>query len=77
MPKKTEVPNESKAAKHRTTPIKESLTSVPNYPTKLTIYKSEASPFWWVRYYAANKIFRRSTKTTDKRVDLAPEKRTP
>ena len=68
MPKKTEVPNESKAAKHRTTPIKESLTSVPNYPTKLTIYKSEASPFWWVRYYAANKIFRRSTKTTDKRV---------
>ena len=68
MTEKTEFPNEQLVAKHRTTPIKESLTAVPNYPTKLTLYKSEASPFWWVRYYAAHKVFRRSTKTLDKRV---------
>ena len=68
MPKKISFTTDSKATKHRTTPIKESLTSVPNYPTKLTIYKSEASPYWWVRYYSAHKIFRRSTKTLDKRV---------
>ena len=70
MPKKTSLSNESNVAKHRTTPIKESLTSVPKYPTKLTLYKSEASPFWWVRYYSAHKIFRRSTKTLDKRVAI-------
>ena len=68
MPEKTESPNEQKVTKHRTTPIKESLTSVPNYPTKLTLYKSESSLYWWVRYYAAHKVFRRSTKTLDKRV---------
>jgi len=70
MPKKSSLTNESNVAKHRTTPIKESLTSVPKYPTKLTLYKSEASPFWWVRYYSAHKIFRRSTKTLDKRVAI-------
>lgn len=55
------------SAKHRTTPIKESLTSVPNYPTKLTIYQLHASPFWWVRYYVEHKIYRKSTRETDKR----------
>ena len=68
MPEKTDFPDEKLVAKHRTTPIKESLTSVPNYPTKLTLYKSESSLYWWVRYYAAHKVFRRSTKTLDKRV---------
>jgi hypothetical protein len=53
--------------KHRCTPIKDSLFSVPNYPTKLTIYKLSASRFWWVRYYDGGKILKRSTKTEDKR----------
>lgn len=57
----------SPSAKHRTTPLKDSLFSVPNYPTKLTIYQIEASPFWWVRYYDDGRVFRRSTKTDDKR----------
>jgi len=54
-------------AKHKTTPIKSSLTPVPNYPAKLVIYRLAASPFWWVRYYADGKILRRTTKETDKR----------
>lgn len=51
--------------KHRTTAL--NLTAVPNYPKKLVVYQLEASPFWWVRYYADGKILRRSTKETEKR----------
>ena len=54
------------ASIHRTVPITSTLTSVPQYPKKLTIYQLAASPFWWVRYYADSKIVRRSTKTDNK-----------
>jgi hypothetical protein len=67
MSKKPALSADLRPAKHRTTPIKESLTSVPGYPTKLTIYLLEASSYWWVRYYDKRKIFRRSTKETEKR----------
>ena len=55
------------SSKHRTTPLKDTLFSVPNYPTKLTLYQIEASRYWWVRYYDEGRIYRRSTKTDDKR----------
>ena len=64
----------SASAKHRTHPIAASLTHVPNYPKKLTIYQMQASPFWWVRYYADKKILRRSTKTTNKKEAIAAAK---
>ena len=51
---------------HRTVPITSTITSVPNYPKKLTIYQIAASSYWWVRYYADSKIVRRSTKTDNK-----------
>lgn len=51
---------------HRTTPIAGTITAVPQYPQKLSIYQLEASPYWWVRYYEGGKVVRRSTKTTDK-----------
>ena len=51
---------------HRTVPIASSLTSVPQYLKKLTIYHLAASPYWWVRYYADGKIAKRSTKTDNK-----------
>jgi hypothetical protein len=57
--------------KHRTTPISDSLTSVPGYPEKLVIYQLAASPYWWVRYYIDKRVVRRSTKTTDKRKAIA------
>jgi len=66
----TELP-ENPVKKHRTTPIPESITSVPGYPEKLVIYQLNASPYWWVRYYVDRKIVRRSTKTSDKRKAFA------
>jgi hypothetical protein len=55
------------SSKHRTTPLKDTLFSVPGFPTKLTLYQIEASRYWWVRYYDDGRIFRKSTKTDDKR----------
>ena len=52
--------------RHKTVPIPESISYVPGYPKKLTLYRLEASPYWWVRYFAKRKIIRRSTKTTNK-----------
>ncbi|MDE2057202.1 MAG: phage integrase SAM-like domain-containing protein [Betaproteobacteria bacterium] len=51
----------------RTLPIKETVTTVPNYPTKLTIFKNQASQYWQVRCYMNNRVIIRSLKTTDKR----------
>lgn len=53
-------------SKHRTTPLSETITSVPGYPNKLTIYKLMASSYWWVRYYMDGKIVRKTTKTDNK-----------
>lgn len=52
--------------RHRTAPLPDTLSQVPGYPRKLTIYKLEASSYWWVRYYIEGKIVRRSTKEEDK-----------
>jgi hypothetical protein len=53
--------------KHRTTPIADTITAVPNYPKKLTIFKTHASSYWQVRCYMNGKILKRSTKTESKR----------
>jgi len=66
MNEKTEALTTALKPKHRTTPLAGSITPVPGYPHKLTIYKLEASCYWWVRYYTDGKIVRRSTKTEDK-----------
>lgn len=50
----------------RTLPLTNTIQKVKGYNT-LTLYMMEASPFWYVRYYEDGKIYRRSTKTTDKR----------
>lgn len=62
------------SAKHRSTPIAESLTHVPGYPKKLVVFQLPASPFWWVRYYSDGKILKRSTKATDKKRAVAAAK---
>jgi hypothetical protein len=53
--------------KHRTTPIADTITAVPHYPKKLTIFKTHASSYWQVRCYMNGKILKRSTKTENKR----------
>ena len=59
------------ATKHRTTPIADTITAVPHYPKKLTIFKTQASSYWQVRCYMNGKILKRSTKTENKRDALA------
>lgn len=58
--------------RHRTLPTE--VAYIKGYPTKLFIYKSEASPFWWVRYYIAGKTVRKSTKTASKQQATAVAK---
>ena len=53
--------------KHRTTPIADTITAVPHYPKKLSIFKTHASSYWQVRCYMNGKILKRSTKTENKR----------
>ena len=61
--------------RHRSVPLKASITPVPGYPNKLVIFKLPASSYWWVRYYADKKIFKRTTKTEVKRDALEAAKR--
>ena len=68
-----EVPKVAKV-RHRTHPIPGTLSPVPGYPKKLTLYRIDASPYFWVRYYADGKIFRRSTKTDIKREAISAAK---
>ena len=44
---------------------------IPNYPTKLYIYKLEASKYWWVRYFVNGNAVRKTTKTESKREAIA------
>jgi hypothetical protein len=51
----------------RTLPIPTTVTSVPRYPTKLTIFLTNASRFWQVRCFFNGKVVIRSLRTTHKR----------
>ena len=62
---------DGKTNKHKTVPIADSKTYISGYPRKLTLYKSNVSPYFWVRYYADGKIIKRSTKTESKREAIA------
>jgi integrase len=57
----------------RTLPEPGTLQKVTGYGT-LTIYKMEASPFWYARLYEDGKIVRRSLKVTEKREALMAAK---
>jgi hypothetical protein len=52
--------------RHRTLPIRGTMTRIAGYPRKLIIYMMEASPYWQVRYYEDGRVFKRSTKTSNK-----------
>jgi hypothetical protein len=64
----TSAPNDNSQSKPRgrTVPIPETVTKVKGYGT-LSLYRMDASPFWYVRFYENGKIYRGSTKKTDKR----------
>lgn len=52
--------------KHKTTAIKETMTSVPGYPKKLKIFLTNASPYWQARYYEYGRMYRKTCKTENK-----------
>lgn len=58
----------------RTLPIVSSMTSVPNYPTKLVVFLTNASRYWQVRCYFDGKTIIRSLRTTNKRDALQQAK---
>ena len=54
--------------RHRTSAIFESVASIANYPTKLRIYLTNASPYWQVRCFIKGRTYTKSLRTTSRRV---------
>ena len=53
-------------ARHKTAAIPGTLSSVPNYPSKLKIYLNNASPYWQAMYFDQGTTYRHSCKTYNK-----------
>ena len=60
----TKTPLPDTPARNRLTPIKESIHTIRGYPSKLIIYKTDASKYFWTRIYFNNKYQYKSSKTT-------------
>ena len=54
--------------RERTVPIPATITPVPGYPRKLSVFKITASKFWQVRCWIAGRTHRRSTQTQSLRM---------
>jgi integrase len=52
----------AKKTKSRLNPIKETISTIRGYPTRLVVYKIAASRFYWVRYYYLSRYHTKSTK---------------
>jgi integrase len=52
----------AKKTKSRLNPIKETISTIRGYPTRLVVYKIAASRFYWVRYYYLSRYYTKSTK---------------
>ena len=53
--------------RNRSLPIRNTITSVPSYPSKLVIFLTNASRYWQVRCFFDGKTIIRSLRTTNKR----------
>ena len=51
------------AEKNRLNPIPSTMATVPGYPSKLTLYKTAASRYYWVRLYYHGKYKVKTTRT--------------
>lgn len=60
--------DEFKHQRHHTSSIPESVTPIQNYPRKLRIYLTNASPFWQVKCFFKNKTYTKSLRTTNRSV---------
>lgn len=52
----------AKTPKSRLNPIKETITTIHGYPSRLVVYKIAASRFYWTRYYYLGRYYIKSTK---------------
>lgn len=59
-----------KRLRHRTSAITESISPIANYPSKLRIYLTNASPFWQVRCYIKDRVYTQSLRTIHRRVAI-------
>ena len=55
----------ARPTKSRTSEVERAYIN--GYPTKLWIYRLQASQYWWVRYYTDGRIVKKSTKQTGRR----------
>lgn len=60
---------------NRANPIRATMERVPGYPKKLVVYQIPASDYWWVRYFAKGRYFKRSTGTEVRRDAIQIAKR--
>ena len=60
--------------RHRTLPILASVTSIANYPSKLRIFKTNASRYWQVRCFLKGRTYTQSLKTTNKQAAISQAK---
>jgi site-specific recombinase XerD len=51
------------SSRNRLTPIPETTHTIRGYPSKLIIFKTDASKYYWTRIYFNNKYHHKSTKT--------------
>jgi hypothetical protein len=51
---------------HRTVPDPATITQIKGYPSKLIIYLCDASTYWQIRYFAAGKYHKKSSRTSVK-----------
>ena len=63
MTTKTAVPDVNKPVKNRLTPIAKSIERVRGYPSTLIVYKTNASKFYWVRFFFNGKNRIKTTKS--------------
>ena len=61
--------------KNRANPIRATMEKVPGYPRKLVIYQIPASDYWWIRYFAKGRYFKRSSGTEVRRDAIQIAKR--
>ncbi len=60
--------NMRSSTRERTVPIPATITPVPGYPSKLSVFKMAASKYWQVRCWVAGRTHRRSTQTQSLRM---------
>lgn len=67
MPNLSQNPSKKKYQGSGANPIKGTIETIPNYPSKLVIFKVESSPFYWCRVYVNGRYTIRSLKTESRK----------